>query len=669
MLEARCEGVHGRAVAAMKDWGKRDLPGSGGFVERAARPTSMNQTWKDRRLVAGSVIVLITLLAYMPALHGGFIWDDDSHVTNSPALRTLHGLVTIWTKPGAVMQYYPLVHTGFWVQYHLWQLNPFGYHLVNVLLQAGNAILLWLVLERLEITGAWLAAMVFAIHPVHVETVAWISEQKNLMSGAFYLAAVLAYLRFCPLETEQAVKADRWRYYFLAFVFFVGAMLSKTVACTWPLTVLLLTWWKRGGIGRRDVWLMTPFVAIGAALGSITVWVETYHTGARGEGWSFTMFDRALIAGRALWFYTAKLAWPENLAFVYPRWDIRVGQWWQWVFPLAAALVVVALWAGQRRMGRGPLVAAAFFIITLGPALGFFNVYPMRYSFVADHFQYMASIGLIVGAVAAGAKVIRERDLRKISAVLVLVSLTILTWQQGHAYESAETLWRDTLAKNPGCWMAHNNLGIVLAHRGDMAGARAEYREALQLSPDSYESYNNLGNLLMEESQTPKAVEEYAEALRIEPGYVRARFNLANALGRLGRADEAINQYRIVVEMKPDEVDAHYNLGITLAKQGRIDEACQQFAEVVRYQPESANAEYNWGFALAKQSDFAHAIPHYRAAVELNPDYAAAHYGLGMALLRDGQRDEAIQELRRTLELEPGSTEARRALDAANTPA
>ena len=402
-------------------------------------------------------------------------------------------------------------------------------------------------------------------------------------------------------------------------------------------------------------------------MGLLTVWWERYHQGTQGEFFDIGPVERVLIASRAVWFYAAKLAWPENLAFVYPRWDIDSGQWWQWAFPLAGALVVAALWLGQGRIGRGPLVAVGFFIVTLGPALGFVNVYPMRYSFVADHFQYLASIGLIVGVVAAGATVIRERVLRTAVGVAVLVALAGLTWQQGHAYESAETLWRDTLAKNPGCWMAHNNLGILLAHGGDLAGARAEYRDALRLSPGSYESYNNLGNLLMQESQPAKAVAEYWEALRIEPGYVRARSNLANALGRLGRADEAINQYRIVVEMKPDEVDAHYNLGITLAKQGRIGEACQQFAEVVRYRPESANAEYNWGFALAKQADFAHAISHYRAAAQLNPDYAAAHYGLGMALLRNGRRAEAIQEFRRTLELEPGSTEAQHALDAAKT--
>jgi len=620
-------------------------------------------------LVAGGVIVLITLLAYLPALHGGFIWDDDQHITGSEALRTLHGLATIWAKPGAVMQYYPLVHTSFWLEYHLWQLNPFGYHLVNVLLQAFNAILLWLVLERLEIGGAWLAAAVFAIHPVHVESVAWISERKNVLCGAFYLSSLLAYLRFHPLDAGQLVENRLGRWYWLALALFVGAMLSKTVACTLPVTILLVTWWKRGSVGRRDLGPLAPFVAIGVALGSMTVCVETYRTGARGAGWSFTLFDRVLIAGRALWFYATKLVWPVNLTFVYSRWAIAAGDWWQWTFPLGAALVVLTLWTMRARIGRGPIVAVAFFIVTLGPALGFFNVYPMRYSFVADHFQYLASIGLIVAVVAAGARLIQGRAWRTTASIALLASLSALTWQQGHAYQSPETLWRDTLAKNPGCWMAHNNLGILLAHREDLAGARAEYQEALRINPASYESYTNLGNLLMRESQTDRALAEYWNALRIEPGYIQGRYDLAVALGRLGRTDEAIAQYRIVLEMAPDEVDAHYNLGVALARQGRLDEACRRFAEVVRYRPESVNAEYNWGFALAKRGDVAGAIRHYQAALRIDPEYAAAHYGLGMALLRNGQRAAGIRELQRTLQLEPGSSEAQHALDAAYKPA
>jgi tetratricopeptide (TPR) repeat protein len=628
----------------------------------------MNQTWRERRLVAGGVIVLITLLAYLPALRGGFVWDDDQHITLSQALRTLDGLATIWAKPGAVMQYYPLVHTSFWLEYHLWQLNPFGYHLVNVLLQAFNAMLLWLVLERLQIRGAWLAAAVFAIHPVHVESVAWISERKNVLSGAFYLSSLLAYLRFRPPDTNQPVENRLGRWYWLALGLFVGAMLSKTVACTLPVTILLVTWWKRGSIGWRDLGLVTPFLVLGAALGSMTVWVETYRAGASGASWSFTLFDRVLIAGRALWFYATKLVWPENLTFIYPRWTIAAGDWRQWMLPLGAALVVLALWTMRTRIGRGPIAAVAFFFITLGPALGFFNVYPMRYSFVADHYQYLASIGLIAAVVTAGARVIQSQGLSMTMSVAVLVLLSAVTLQRGHVYQSPETLWRDTLARNPDCWMAHNNLGILLAHHGDLAGARAEYQEALRINPASYESYTNLGNLLMQQSQTTNAVAEYWKALRIEPGYIHGRYDLAVALGRLGRTDEAIAQYRIVVGMKPDEADAHYNLGVSLAKQGRLDEACRQFAEVVRYRPESVNAEYNWGLALARRGDLAGAIRHYQAALRIEPDYAAAHYGLGMALLRTGQRTAGIGELRRTLQLEPGSAAARHALDAANNP-
>ncbi|HTS19395.1 MAG TPA: tetratricopeptide repeat protein [Verrucomicrobiae bacterium] len=626
----------------------------------------MSLTVRERRFLAGGVIVLITLLAYWPAVHGGFIWDDDAHVTDSQALRTLHGLATIWTRPGAVMQYYPLVHTSFWLEYHLWQLNPFGYHLVNVLLQAGNAILLWLVLEQLEIGGAWLAAAVFAIHPVHVESVAWISERKNVLCGTFYLSSVWSYLRFRLPCAKQPTESGYARWYWLALVFFVAALLSKTVACTLPMTIVLTIWWKQGSITKRDVWLLVPFVVAGIALGLVTVWVETYHTGARGVDWSFTLFDRMLIAGRALWFYAAKLVWPTNLTFIYPRWNIDVSQWGQWMFPLGAVLVAALLWAMRTRIGRGPIMAAAFFGITLAPALGFINIYPMRYSFVADHFQYLASIGLIVAAVAAFGVVIRDPRLRRIAATVALACLATLTWLQGRTYQNPETLWRDTLAKNPGCWMAHNNLGILLAHRNDIAGARAEYHEALRINPSSYETYANLGNLFMQQSRAADAVSEYWKALRTEPGYTLGRYDLAVALSHLGRTDEAITQYRIVVEMKPDEVDAHYNLGLALAKRGRLDEACRQFAEVVRYAPGSVNAEYNWGFALAKQGDLAGAISHYQAALDLNPEYAAAHYARGMALLQSGRRSEGIRELRRTLELEPGSTAARRALDAAN---
>ncbi len=629
----------------------------------------MNMSPRERRLAAAGVIVLITLLAYLPALHSGFIWDDDFHVTENTTLRSAHGLVRIWTEPGAIPQYYPLVHTSFWLEYHLWRLNPFGFHFVNVMLQALNAILLWFVLERLRIRGAWLAAAIFAVHPVHVESVAWITERKNLLSGTFYLAALLAYVRFSPWETEpgKGIESLRSGYYWMAFGLYACALLSKTVACTLPVAILLLVWWKRGRIGWQDAWPLAPFFAVGAALGLTTAWIEKHRVGASGTEWAYTFGERVLIAGRALWFYAGKLIWPENLTFIYPRWQIDASQGWQWLYPLCAVAVAAVLWIGRKKIGRGPLVSMLFFAATLGPALGFVNVFPMRYSFVADHFQYLASIGIITTIVAMGAVVVPNRVMRAVAGGAIVVMLSVLTLRQCQVYKDPETLWWDTVATNPDCWMAHNNLGVVFAARGEIDAARMEYEEALRIKPDFYDPHNNLGNLFRKEGRTEQAIVEYGQALQIEPGYTLARYNLAVALAQLGKIDEAIAQYRITVEMKPDYTDAHYNLGIALGKKGRFAEAVAQFAEAVRLQPESAKAQYNWGFALAKLKNFDEAIPHYRAALRLNPDFAAAHYSLGVALLQQGERVDAIQELERAVALEPGSREAKSALQTART--
>src|ERR1017187_5203871 len=396
----------------------------------------MNKTWKEQRLAAAAVIILITLLAYLPALHGGFIWDDEAHVTDCQALRTLHGLARIWTEPGAVQQYYPLVYTTFWVQFHLWQLNPFGYHLVNVLLQAMNAILLWLVLKQLRVRGAWLAAVIFAIHPVEVESVAWITELKNVLSATFYLSALLAYERFQSWDVEKTGEARLWGFYGLSLGLYVCALLSKTVTCTLPAAILLLVWWKRGRIGGRDVGPLVPFFMAGTGLGLITAWTEKKFIGAEGMEWAFTFTERLLIAGRALWFYAAKVVWPENLIFVYPHWKIDSGQWWQWLFPLGAVVVAVALWMGRERVGRGPLTAMLFFAGTLGPALGFVNVFPMRYSFVADHFQYLASMGLIAAMAAGVMTILRHPRMRIIGGAAIVVSLSMLTCQRTWVYQN-----------------------------------------------------------------------------------------------------------------------------------------------------------------------------------------------------------------------------------------
>jgi hypothetical protein len=378
----------------------------------------------------------LTLLAYLPVWHAGYIWDDDFYVRNNWTLHDLNGLKHIWFDTEATPQYYPLVHTTFWLEYHAWKLDPAGYHIVNVVLHALGAILFWRVLKLLALPGAWLAAALFALHPVNVESVAWITERKNVLSLVFFCAAAWAYLRFTAESQSQNRRRAWWC---AALLLFVCALLNKTVACSLPPVLLLERWWKKNRLETGDVLPLVPFFIIGLGMGLHTAWLEKHHVGASGAEWSFSLAERCLIAGRALWFYAGKLVWPAPLTFIYPRWQLDAGVWWQWLFPAAALAVVTALWLARKRIGRGPLAAFLFFAITLFPALGFVDVYPFRYSFVADHFQYLACLGPLALA-AAGielglARMTKQTAVpRTIIIVALLASLGTLTWHQCGMY-------------------------------------------------------------------------------------------------------------------------------------------------------------------------------------------------------------------------------------------
>ena len=460
----------------------------------------------------GAVIVLIVVAAYLPALYSGYIWDDDVYVTNNPALRNIEGLWASWTHLGANVQYYPLVFTSFWLEYHLWQLSPFGYHLVNVVLHLLNALLVWFILRRLEVRGAWLAAAVFAIHPVHVESVAWITELKNVLSGFFYLGAVAAYLAFANCWNDDAFPSDAgpsahaWRAYALAFLLFGFALLSKTVTVTLPVILLVLAWWKRGRLEKRDVLPLVPFLLLAAVMGSVTPYLERVQVGATGSEWQLTLVERALIAGRAIWFYLGKLLLPVHLVFSYPRWSVDASRWWQYLFPISALAALIALYRKRERIGRGPFAAILFFVLTLAPALGFFDLYPMRYSFVADHFQYLASLGpiVLVSAMLSKAADGLTRDQPRAAAhtprlstlglvSLLLVTLAALTWRQSLIYRNELTLWSDTIRKNPDSWMAYNNLGLFFYRQGDWGRALPLFQQSVKINPVSPEAHYNLG--------------------------------------------------------------------------------------------------------------------------------------------------------------------------------
>jgi tetratricopeptide (TPR) repeat protein len=608
-------------------------------------------------------IVLLTFTAYSSAiLHGGFIWDDDQYVTKNPLLTDPHGLWEIWTTTKSP-QFYPMVFTTFLVERRLWGLNPMGYHAVNVALHAINAILVWGLLRRLKVPGAWMIGAIFAVHPVHVESVAWIAERKNVLSGLFYLLALGCYLQF------QAGR--RWGWYAGAFGLFLLSLLSKTVAATLPIVLLLIYYLRGWRIGWRTVLELIPFLVMGTVMGLLTKAYEHLVVGARGTDWTLSMGERLLVAGRALAFYVFKLLWPTHLIFSYPRWHLDIRDPTQWGWVLGVILVGLLVWWKRRGWGRGPVVGVAFFGVTLAPALGFVNFYPMRFSFVADHFQYLASIGimaLFIGSITWGVNRWITSDphgtgrllawLKPIVGAGVLAILGVLTWQQGQIYRDPETLWQDTLTENPRSWLAHNNLGAAYENMGRLNEAAQEYRTAFKLKPDYALAHTNLGRIYKNLGRLEEAVQEYKIGIALKPEIPdEAHNNLGIIYNDLGRRDEAIQEYKIALILNPDYDLAHYNLGNAYRALGRLDEAIQEYQSALRSAPDFANAHDNLGLVFEDLGRRDDAVREYQAAIAANPNLADAHNNLGIAYKNLGRLDEALQEYRKASTLSP--TDAR----------
>ena len=549
----------------------------------------------------GGLIIVLTIVAYLPAMRAGFVWDDDAHVTK-PELRSAHGLVEIWTRLGATQQYYPLVHSVFWIEHRLWGNSAFGYHLVNILLHAVGAFVLFQILLRLKIPGALLAAGLFALHPVQVESVAWISELKNTLSGLFFFSSILTYLNFDETRNRGS--------YLASLVLFLFGLMCKTVIAPLPAVILALLWWKRGAVRRRDdVAPLLPFFALGMGAGFFTAWVERHFIGAHGAEFQLSILQRGLIAARDFWFYLFKLFWPAKLTFIYPRWQINAGAWSQYVFLLGLALVLLlALNLALRKQRHGLLVAALIFLGLLFPALGFFNVYPFVYSFVADHFQYLAcaapltlfAVGVTIGLDSSAPA---KTFLRPAIYGALLLTVGVLSWRQCHDYRDIETLWRTTLARNPDCWIAHNNLGNRLSDRGQISEGISHLREAVRLQPHDGQYHYNLATALADRRNFPEAFTEFRHALSELPDSAEIRNNFAIALAKAGKTDEAIAEFKTALQIKPDYVKGHYNLGNLLVRLRRPGEALLEFRKVVELNPDFADAKKRLELLEAQNAD------------------------------------------------------------------
>jgi len=614
----------------------------------------------------------VTLLAYWPAWPGKFVWDDDAWTTGiSGLLRDVSGLRLIWCQPTALQQYYPLTATTFWIDYHFWGFWTLPYHLENILLHAGAGLLFWKLLRRLAVPGAWLAAAIFALHPVMVESAGWITERKNVLSLVFFLGSLLAYGTFASdwRETNDSAAPRRRSAYALAILLFLGALFSKTTTFSLPAVILLICWWKRGCIRwKQDVLPTLPFFGLAIGLGLTTFWLEKNHVGARGSDFALTFAERGLIAGRAFWFYIGQLVWPAKLCFVYPRWQPNPGSGWQWLFPLTAIGALFTLWQFRRRIGRGPVSAGFFYAGTLFPVLGFMNVYGMRYAFVWDHWVYLPSLGLVALAaalVARGAGHFRQPALAGSLAVVVLPVLAGLTWRQCGMYANLETLWQTTLARNPGSFLAQNNLGFCLFKDGSLDEALARYNRSLQIKPDYEVAHNNLGTALLQKGQVDKAIAHFQQAMQIEPNYSDPYMNLGNALVQKGDVDGAIVNYQKSLQIKSDQPEAYYNFGNALLKKGDVDKAIILYQTALHYRPDYAEARNNLGNAYFMQGRMDEAIAEYQLAVAISPDNEFAFNGLGNAYLKKGLLDEAIANFQKAGQIKPEYVEIQNNLGTA----
>jgi protein O-mannosyl-transferase len=589
---------------------------------------------RNRGWLFGLFLVAATFIAYAPVWHAGYIWDDDRYVTGNALLHSADGLRQIWFSPGATSQFYPLTYSAFWIEYHFWQLNPLGYHLVNVALHSLNAILLWRLLRRLGVRGAWLAGAIFALHPVNVMSVAWVTELKNTLSGGLALCCAHAYVRFAGLGIDAGKEnPSRWRFYILALAFFQLAMFAKTAVSFLPLTLFLIVWWQREKISWRDAMPLLPMLGISALMGRLTIFMEQKYAGATGAGFNLDLAQRIYVSGHSFWFYLGKLIFPYPLIEVYERWKIISIPWTGYIYAAATLAVLAGLWIARGRIGKGAFAAALHFYVATSLFVLMVVIYFMHYSFVSDHWQYFGCMSVIAVA-AAGISAWLERfgNRKFISYGALLLLLGFLTWRQSEIYRSAETLWRADVAENPNAFVAQNDLGFALLASGRTDEALGYLQKAVELEPEDASSQKNLGSALLQKGRLDEAIIHFQEVVKRYPGDAGARNNLGFALFRKGQVAKAIAQYNQALELQPDDADVHHNLGIALFREGFVDEAMTHYFIALKIHPDDAEVENDLADAFSKKRRFAEAIQHWQHALEIRPQYTPAQNNLAWVL-------------------------------------
>ncbi|PYO24555.1 MAG: hypothetical protein DMD88_00470 [Candidatus Rokuibacteriota bacterium] len=602
---------------------------------------SMGLTSAQRwvRWLAPLLVALFTLAAFLPALQNQFVnWDDKDNFLDNPHYRGLGWTHLRWMWTTHLGHYIPLTWMTLGLDYLLWGMNPVGYHLTNLLLHAANAVVFFFVVRRILTlalpspserghalaVSAGFAALVFAIHPLRVESVAWVTERRDVLSGLFYLVAILLYLRAC----ERGARGRGW--YWLSVAVFVGALLSKSMVVNLPVVLVILDVYPLrrlgGSIGwrsepaRRVYVEKIPFVLLAAAASAIAVMAQS-SVHAVASLAQLSVPGRVAISTYGLSFYLWKMVVPVNLSPVY---ELRppVNPWaTPFLLSYGVVLALTAIALALRRRVPGLPAAWVAYIVVLLPVLGIFQSGPQ---IAADRYTYLAGLGWAILAGAGLLSCWRSSRRSKTGtpatwllagiAFCVVVGLGVLTWNQVHVWHDSEKLWSHAVAIDPGSAVGQYSRGLVLAQQGKLTEAMEYYQTALRINPDYADAHNNVGAVLADQGRLAEAIEHYREALRLKPDYADAHYNWGNALAQQGKPAEAIEHYRQALRIKPDDALSHTNWGVELAQQGKLAEAIDHFREALRIKPDDALAHRNLGLALTQQGKPAEAFEHFQQA-------------------------------------------------------
>ncbi len=650
--------------------------------------------WSGREWFSALALLVAVFAAYLPVWKAGFVWDDRYYLTDSPAMLGLRGLVVVWTS--SIADISPLATTTFWVEHALWGFAPLPYHLVNVLQHGACAVVLWRVLLGLKAPGAWLGAALWALHPVNVESVAWVTELKNTQSGLFFLLAILFFLRWKAKAAHGGTS--RYADYGFVLLFAALAMATKSSTVILPVVLCLAAWWMERRWDWRNLARVAPIFLLSLAASALSVWTQSLALSTLVDPTLVrTLPERLVTAGLAVWFYLGKLAWPHPVMSVYPRWNIDASNASSYLPLLAVVLTLFILGLRREYWARAPFFVFAYFLCALLPVLGLFDNYIFQYSLVFDHFQYLASMGPMA---LAGAGLVRLADrmmpgkanVPSAPGVVLLLVLGLLTWQRAATFESEETLWADTAAKDPTSTTAHYNLGVELARQGRADEAKLHFRRALEINPNYTNARVNLGVLLLKEGHVDEALAEIRQALNANPKSGEAYSALGLVLLKKGRQDEATAAFKRATEISPQlanaavnyganllqrgETDAaiaelvramnlnsnifedYYYLGMALMKKGQTNLAIAAFEKSLEIDPSNVDAYNNLGLLLVQKGQLNAGVVQYQTALEIDPHSGETESNLGVALFQAGLRAEAMKHLRKALELDPASVQA-----------